>query len=116
MNNKKLARLLEPNTKLFVICMALFAVLSFSVDRPLGLLQAAVTAMVFFYARSVNNKRKQNVLQYIDSVTGSVDSASKSTLVNSPLPTMVFRPDAGEIIWSNEAFLQLQASGSIFLR
>ena len=84
MNNKKLARLLEPNTKLFVICMALFAVLSFSVDRPLGLLQAAVTAMVFFYARSVNNKRKQNVLQYIDSVTGSVDSASKSTLVNSP--------------------------------
>ena len=107
MNNKKLSRLLEPNTKLFVVCMALFAVLSFTVDAMLGLLQAGVTALLFFYSRTLSAKRKQNVLQYIDSVTGSVDSASKSTLVNSPLPTMVFRPDAGEIIWSNEAFLQL---------
>ena len=40
-------------------------------------------------------------------VTGSVDTASKSTLINSPLPTLVFRPDTGEIIWSNESFLQL---------
>ena len=46
-------------------------------------------------------------MQYIDSVTGSVDTASKSTLINSPLPTLVFRPDTGEIIWSNESFLQL---------
>ena len=107
MNNKKLSRLLEPNTKLFVLCMALFAVASCTVNLMLGLAQAAVTALVFFYARQLNRKRKQNVLQYIDSVTGSVDSASKSTLVNSPLPTMVFRPDAEEIIWSNEAFLQL---------
>ena len=107
MSNKKLSRLLEPNTKLFVLCMALFAVLSFAVDWMLGLLQAAVTALLFFYSRQISRKRKQNVLQYIDSVTGSVDSASKSTLVNSPLPTMVFRPDAEEIIWSNEAFLQL---------
>ncbi|MCI9512126.1 MAG: DHH family phosphoesterase, partial [Oscillibacter sp.] len=45
--------------------------------------------------------------QYIDSVTGSVDTASKSTLIHSPLPIMVFRPDTGEVIWSNEDFLQL---------
>ena len=96
MSNKKLSRLLEPNTKLFVLCMALFAVLSFAADWRLGLLQAAVTALLFFYSRRISRKRKQNVLQYIDSVTGSVDSASKSTLVNSPLPTMVFRPDAEE--------------------
>jgi len=107
MSNKKLSRLLEPNTKLFVACMGLFAVFSFTVSPMLGLLQGAVTALLFFYSRQLSRKRKQNVLQYIDAVTGSVDSASKSTLVNSPLPTMVFRPDAGEIIWSNEAFLQL---------
>ncbi len=46
-------------------------------------------------------------MQYIDSLTGSVDTASKSTLINSPLPIMVFRPDTGEVIWSNENFLQL---------
>ena len=36
-----------------------------------------------------------------------MDTASKSTLINSPLPIMVFRPDTGEVIWSNENFLQL---------
>ena len=36
-----------------------------------------------------------------------MDTASKSTLINSPLPIMVFRPDTGEVIWSNENFQQL---------
>ena len=107
MNNKKLSRLLEPNLKLYFICLTLFAISAFMVEPSLGLIQAAVTGLLYFYARRLNQKRKQNVLQYIDSVTGSVDTASKSTLVNSPLPIMVFRPDVGEVIWSNEDFLQL---------
>ena len=107
MNNKKLSRLLEPNLKLYFICLILFAAMAFTVDRSLGIIQAGLTALLYLYARRLNQKRRQNVLQYIDSVTGSVDTASKSTLVNSPLPIMVFRPDAGEIIWSNEDFLQL---------
>ena len=65
------------------------------------------TAALYAYFRSRNQKRRQNIMQYIDNVTGSVDTASKSTLINSPLPTLVFRPDTGEIIWSNESFLQL---------
>ena len=36
-----------------------------------------------------------------------MDTASKSTLINSPLPIMVFRPDTGEVIWCNENFMQL---------
>ena len=107
MNNKKLSRLLEPNLKLYFIFLAIFAVSAFMVNPSLGLIQGAVTGLLYFYARQLNQKRKQNVLQYIDSVTGSVDTASKSTLVNSPLPIMVFRPDVGEVIWSNEDFLQL---------
>ena len=107
MSNKKLSRLLEPNLKLYFIFLTIFAATHFAVNPSLGLIQAAVTGMLYIYARRLNQMRKQNVLQYIDSVTGSVDTASKSTLVNSPLPIMVFRPDAGEIIWSNEDFLQL---------
>ena len=107
MSNKKLSRLLEPNLKLYFIFLTIFAATAFAVNPSLGLIQAAVTGMLYIYARRLNQMRKQNVLQYIDSVTGSVDTASKSTLVNSPLPIMVFRPDAGEIIWSNENFLQL---------
>ena len=107
MSNKKLSRLLEPNLKFYFFFMLLFVVAAVPVNWKLALAEAAVTVLLYFYFRQNNQKRRQSVLQYIDSVTGSVDTASKSTLINSPLPTLVFRPDTGEIIWSNESFLQL---------
>ena len=107
MNNKKLSRLLEPNLKFYFFFMLLFVVAAVPVSWKLAVLEAAVTVLLYVYFRQNNQKRRQGVLQYIDSVTGSVDTASKSTLINSPLPTLVFRPDTGEIIWSNESFLRL---------
>ena len=107
MNNKKLSRLLEPNLKFYFFFMLLFVAAAVPVSWKLAVLEAAVTVLLYVYFRQNNQKRRQGVLQYIDSVTGSVDTASKSTLINSPLPTLVFRPDTGEIIWSNESFLQL---------
>lgn len=107
MSNKKLSRLLEPNLKFYFAVMLLFTVAAIPVNWQLALAEGALTVLLYFYFRQSNQKRRQGVLQYIDSVTGSVDTASKSTLINSPLPTLVFRPDTGEIIWSNESFLQL---------
>ena len=107
MSNKKLSRLLEPNLKLYFFFMAVFAVATVSVSIKLAAIEFAITAALYVYFTRSDKKRRQGVLQYIDSVTGSVDSASKSTLINSPLPVMVFRPDTGEIIWSNESFQQL---------
>ena len=107
MNNKKLSRLLEPNLKLYFFCMVVFAAAALTASLPLGLIELVCTAALYMYSTKRNLKRRQNIMQYIDSVTGSVDTASKSTLINSPLPIMVFRPDTGEVIWSNENFLQL---------
>ena len=107
MNTKKLSRLLEPNLKLYFFCMVVFAAAALTASLPLGLIELVCTAALYMYSTKRNLKRRQNIMQYIDSVTGSVDTASKSTLINSPLPIMVFRPDTGEVIWSNENFLQL---------
>ena len=107
MNNKKLSRLLEPNLKLYFLFLVIFTVAAVPISPLLALVEGVATAALYAYFRSRNQKRRQNIMQYIDNVTGSVDTASKSTLINSPLPIMVFRPDTGEVIWSNENFLQL---------
>ena len=107
MNNKKLSRLLEPNLKLYFLVMVAFSVLSATVSIKLGLTEFAATVGLYIYFTRASQSRRQGILQYIDNLTGSVDTASKSTLINSPLPIMVFRPDTGEVIWSNENFLQL---------
>ncbi len=107
MNNKKLSRLLEPNLKLYFLCLLVFSLAAVTVSPVLALTEGIATVALYIYFVQLNKKRRQGILQYIDSVTGSVDTASKSTLINSPLPIMVFRPDTGEVIWSNEDFLQL---------
>ncbi|MBR5471114.1 MAG: DHH family phosphoesterase [Oscillibacter sp.] len=107
MNNKKLSRLLEPNMNLYVFCLILFAVAAIPASPLLAVAEGILAVALYLYMKKSNQKRRQKMLQYIDSVTGSVDTASKSTLINSPLPIMVFRPDTGEVIWSNEDFLQL---------
>ena len=107
MNNKKLSRLLEPNLKLYVLSLVIFTLAAVPVSPVLALAEGAAAVGLYVYFNNRNKKRRQGILQYIDNVTGSVDTASKSTLINSPLPIMVFRPDTGEVIWSNENFLQL---------
>ena len=57
-------------------------------DSMLAAAEAAVTIAMYCFFRSSTKKRKQGILQYINSLTGSVDAASKSTLINSPLPIM----------------------------
>ena len=105
--NKKLSRLLEPNLKLYFTVLLLFTASAIPFQPFLALAEGCVTVVLYLYFSHSNQKRRQSVIQYIDSLTGSVDTASKSTLINSPLPIMVFRPDTGEIIWSNENFMQL---------
>ena len=107
MNNKKLSRLLEPNLKLYFFCLAVFALAAVPASPVLALVEGVATVGLYVYFTQGNKKRRQGILQYIDTVTGSVDTASKSTLINSPLPIMVFRPDTGEVIRSNENFQQL---------
>ncbi len=87
--------------------MTLFCLATATVSAPIAIAEIAATIGLYIYFTKANQKRRQGVIQYIDRLTGSVDTASKSTLINSPLPIMVFRPDTGEIIWSNENFLQL---------
>lgn len=107
MNNKKLSRLLEPNLQLYFLCLLAFTLAAVTVSPLLALAEGVATVALYIYFSQSNKKRRQGVLQYIDNVTGNVDTASKSNLINSPLPIMVFRPDTGEVIWSNENFLQL---------
>ncbi len=93
--------------KLYFLCLLVFVAAAALVNPLLALAEAAATAALYYYFSRGSKKRRALVVQYIDSVTGSVDTASKSTLINSPLPIMVFRPDTGEVIWSNEDFQQL---------
>ena len=59
MNNKKLSRLLEPNLKLYFLCMIVFAAATATVSLPLGLVEIACTVGLYAYFTNRNQKRQR---------------------------------------------------------
>ena len=39
-----------------------------------------------------------------------MDTATKDTMVNAPLPMVIFRPESDEVIWTNDRFLQISGA------
>ena len=107
MKNNKLSRMLEPSLGLYLACLVLFALASALFSIPLAVIELVVVVILYLYLRRSNSIRKREMLRYIESVTANMDVATQDTMVNSPLPMVIFHPDTEEIIWSNERFLQL---------
>ena len=108
MNRKKLSRLLEPGMRLYFIVMLLFAVAAAATENYiLAAAEVLITIVVYIYFRQGTTNRRKEILKYIDSVSYNVDAATKDTMLNAPLPMVIFRPDSDEVIWSNDRFLKL---------
>lgn len=54
-----------------------------------------------------NKMAQASVRQYMDRVSGGMDSARSSNMLYAPLPMLVFDVNTGEVLWSNDMFLQL---------
>ena len=107
MKKNKISRLLEPGLRLYFLCLVGFSIVSAFINPYLAAAEAVVVIVLYLYFRRSNQKRQKEILKYIDSFTGNMDVAAKDTMVNSPLPMVIFRPDNDEVIWSNERFLHI---------
>ena len=107
MRKNKLSRLLEPSLRLYFLCLVAFAALSALFSLPLAAGELAVVVLLYFYFRRSNALRQREIIQYIENVTCNMDTATKDTMVNAPLPMVIFRPENDEVIWSNDRFLQI---------
>ena len=109
--HKKLSRLVEPNLQPYFLCLALFIAAAVPIQPMLAAAEAAVMVLLYLFSRYQNARRRRNVMQYMETITGGVDSISKNSLLNTPLPVVVFREDNGEVIWANDSFVALTEEG-----
>ncbi|MCI9672753.1 MAG: DHH family phosphoesterase [Lawsonibacter sp.] len=100
-------KLLQPSFRLYFACLILFALLSAAFCWQLALVELALVLLLALYSHQAAVRRRRELNKYLDSYTGNVDTATKDTMINSPLPMVLFRPESGDIIWTNERFLRL---------
>ena len=104
---RKISQLFRPNVHLHFFCLILFALLSAIYSLPLAGVELLVVLCLALYSHQNTSRRRREISSYLDSMTNTVDAASRSTMISSPMPMLLFRPESGEIIWSNERFLKL---------
>ena len=105
--NRKIAQLFQPSFQLYFVCLIVFALISATFSLPLAGAELAVVACLGLYSRASNRRRRRDISKYLENVTGTVDTATRDAMTNSPLPMIIFRPESDDIIWTNDRFLQL---------
>ncbi len=109
--NKKISRILKTNVTLYMLCLALFVMAAFLVDWRLAIGEAVLTILVYAICRKRSRSTQQSLRQYLDRLSGGMDSARSSNMLFAPLPMMVFSLHSEEILWGNDSFAQLSGKG-----
>lgn len=103
---KNSQRLFEPNTRPFVFFLIVFAVATLVTKNfYLAAAEGVVILALIIYSLIMRSRRRKALLAYIESVTYDAETAKNNTLLNFPLPIVVFRLDDSRIIGETRCFL-----------
>ena len=105
--SKKIIRGFRTNMALYGMCLIAFVIVTIPFEPMLALGEAAVAVVVLLVGSRRNKMAQASVRQYMDRVSGGMDSARSSNMLYAPLPMLVFDVTTGEVLWSNDMFLQL---------
>ena len=102
-NNKKPSEFLVSKTKIYLAIIAIILILLCIQNINYIIPSILCYVLILIYTYWSNNKRKTELSRHIQELTINVDSAAKSTLINSPFPLVIIETD-GNIIWKSTKF------------
>ena len=105
--SKKLIRGFRTNIMLYGMCLAAFVIATIPFSPLLAIAEALVSALVLYVGVRRNRMAQHSVRQYLDRVSGGLDTARSSNMLYAPLPMLVFDLNTGEILWGNDRFISL---------
>ena len=102
--NKKAFEILNSKTKIYLAIIAILLGIICCFQIVFIMPSVIFFGLVCFYAIWTNNKRKAEISEHIQELTISVDSAAKSSLINSPFPLIIMETN-GNLIWRSSKFV-----------
>ena len=103
-NSRKVFDSLVSRTKIYLIIILILFIL-ISVFKPILIIPSIILYIVILcYTYFANNKRKSEISEQLQDLTLTVDSAAKSSLINSPFPLVILETN-GNIVWKSSKFV-----------
>ena len=113
MESKKFLGLFIPRASFYLwvilLLVLVIATLEWRIAIPCFLLLAFLT----YYNISSNHKRKEAITSYIENLNFNIDTTTKDTLLNFPMPLVVTELD-GSIVWYNSSFKKISEQRDVF--
>ncbi|MBN2794071.1 MAG: DHH family phosphoesterase [Clostridia bacterium] len=104
--NKRVSKLLAPNTKIYLMILAIFAFVITLFSVYLGILSGIVLLFLLYYNWISNHERSKKWESYIETLSADIDSAARYAILNLPFPLTLLDLD-GKITWYNSNFIEL---------
>ncbi len=103
-SNKNIFDNLVSRTKIYLIIILLLLVLICAQNIRLIVPSIIIFFLVVAYTYFANNKRKSEISETLQDLTLTVDSAAKTSLINSPFPLIILETD-GNVVWKSSKFV-----------
>jgi len=102
-SNRKFFETLISKTKIYLVIILILLII-LSVQNHIMIIPSIILfASVVVYSYYTNNRRKSEISETLQDLTLTVDSAAKTSLINSPFPLIIIETD-GNIIWKSSKF------------
>ncbi len=104
--NSKIARMLVPDTRIYLIIIFVFILLISYYNKAISVLGIFLLAYLIYYNLKISNIRREEWTKYIEGLSSDIDSATKYAVLNLPIPLTIVEFD-GTITWYNPKFLEV---------
>ena len=102
-NNRKVFDSLVSRTKIYLAIILILLIIICIENVIMIFPSILIYAVVVGYTYYANKKRKSEISETLQDLTLTVDSAAKTSLINSPFPLIILETD-GNIIWRSTKF------------
>ena len=102
-SNRKVLDTITSKTKIYLALILILLVIICIQNPKLILISILGYIILLTYTYYVNQKRKSEISETLQDLTLTVDTAAKTSLINSPFPLIILEND-GNIIWKSSKF------------
>lgn len=102
-SNRKFFETLISKTKIYLVIILILLIILSAQNHIMIIPSIVVFVSVVIYSYYTNNRRKSEISETLQDLTLTVDSAAKTSLINSPFPLIIIETD-GNIIWKSSKF------------
>ncbi len=102
-SNRKFFETLISKTKIYLVIILILLIILSMQNHIMIIPSIILFASVVVYSYYTNNRRKSEISETLQDLTLTVDSAAKTSLINSPFPLIIIETD-GNIIWKSSKF------------